>query len=123
MSIHESLYSNWTSFIRCAICNVGMVGAADVVDAVGAVEMVDTVGAVEMVDTVDVVDVADTVGAVDVADAGGMADVADMVDMADVLDVAEQSRGAWDLGKDHRSMCSHIASKKYEVFLTNIGAI
>jgi len=28
-----------------------------------------------------------------------------------------------DLGKDHRSMCSHIASKKYKVFLTKIGAI
>jgi len=123
VSIHKSLYSNQTSFICCAVCNVGAVGVADVVDAVGAVEMADTVGAVEMADVVDAVDVADTVGAVDVADAGGTADVVDMVDVADVLDVAEQSRGAWDLGKDHRSMCSHIASKKYEVFLTKIGAI
>ena len=90
VSIHESLYSNWTSFIRRAVCNVGAVGAADVVDAVGAVEMVDAV---------DAVDVADTVGVVDVADAGGTADVADIVDVADVLDVAEQSRGTWGFRK------------------------
>jgi len=51
-SIHKSLYSKQTSFIRHGVCKVGVVGAADVVGVVDAVA-VDMVGAVGAADAAD----------------------------------------------------------------------
>ena len=45
-TIHASLYSNQTLFIRCAVCKVGAVGAVDMlylVDVADAVDVADTV--------------------------------------------------------------------------------
>ena len=55
-SIHESLYSNRTLFIRCTVREVDAVGAADVVDTMDAA---DAVGAADTVDTMSAVDMAD----------------------------------------------------------------
>ena len=38
----------------------------------------------------------------DAADLVDAVDAVDAADMVDVPDVAERSRGAWDMGKDHR---------------------
>ena len=38
----------------------------------------------------------------DAADFMDAVDAANAADMVDVSDVAERSRGAWDMGKDHR---------------------
>lgn len=70
-SIHGSLYSDQTSFIRCTVLKVGAVGVADVVDTADAADLVYT---------------ADS----DVLDAAGL------VDLADAVDAVEGSLGIWE---------------------------